>query len=94
VIIKIKGIRKWRVSYDELNWIIQKRHPKNAPPNDWKNKYYCTSLDSLIDTLVDLNVDPSKIDNLKALSTHVSKLKRNLRGLIQDLFEKTGGKLQ
>jgi hypothetical protein len=92
MIIKIKNIRKWRVKVDDLTWTIQRHRPKNSPPNNWENKYYCTTLESLIDTLVDLNIDPSKIDNLKTLNSTASKLKRSLRALIQDLFEKTEGK--
>lgn len=93
MIFKIKGIRKWRVTNDDLAWIIQKKIPGRKPPNDWVNKYWCNSLESLMDTLVDLTIPPEKITDFKGMSTHASKIKRNLRGLIQDLFAKTGGKL-
>lgn len=93
MIIPIKGIRNWRISYDNLNWIIQKKIPSNKPPNDWVNKFYFAELESMISTLIKIGIDPSKISNLKALSTHMNKLNTNLKGLIQELFERTGGKL-
>lgn len=93
MIIPIKGVRNWRISYDQLNWIIQKRVSSNKPPNDWVNKFYFTELEAMITTLIKLGVDTSKINNLKALSTHMSELKRNLVDTIQDLFEKTGGNI-
>jgi hypothetical protein len=95
MIIPIKGIRKWRISHDQLNWIIQKKRPSNKPPNDWKNRYYFSNsrrgLEAMIKTLITIGIDDSKITNLKALSTHISKLERNLLDTIQTLFEKTGG---
>jgi len=93
MIINIKGIRKWRITHDELSWVIQERIPNHQPPNDWKNRYWLSSLDSLITTLVDLNIDPSKLTDLRKASYHINTLKRNLLDAIQEIFDKTGGKI-
>jgi len=93
MIIKIKGIKKWRVSHDDMCWIVQERMPNQKPPNDWRNRYWCTTLESLFKTLVNVGIDPAKITNIKAAGTHVATLKRNLLEAIQELFDKTGGKI-
>ena len=93
MILKIKGVRKYRITYDDLCWVIQMRMPNQKPPNDWVNKYWCTTLESLFTTLVKIGIDPTKITNIKKASAHVATLERNLKALIQELFDKTEGKI-
>jgi hypothetical protein len=63
--LAIKGIRKWRVTYDDLNWVIQQYKTGRQPPNDWVNKYYYTSLESCMMALLKLGVAEEKLTDFK-----------------------------
>lgn len=65
-VLKIKGIRRWRVTYDDLNWVIQEK-TSNKPPNNWINKYYFSDLGAMFKTLLKLGVSERKLTDFKGI---------------------------
>ena len=90
MILQIPGIRKWRVTRDELNWIIQEKKPKNKPPNDWVNRFYFSELGNLVNALLDLGIADDKLTDFKGILSRQTELKQATRGLIQALANELG----
>lgn len=90
MIIPIKGIRKWRVSKDELNWIIQEKKPNNKPPNDWVNRFYYVELENLVKHLVDLGIDEKKLTDFRGILDRQREIYAGIRGLLQNLAKELG----
>ena len=85
--LEIKGIRKWRVAYDDSNWIIQQRKPTQKPPNDWVNKYYFEKLENLFPTLLELGVKEEKFSDFKRIVNAYNKKSKLILDAIQKLGE-------
>lgn len=90
MILLIKGIRKWRVTRDELNWIIQEKKPNNKPPNDWVNRFYFSELENMVSALADLGIADEKLSDFKGILTRQRELKQGIRRLIQSLAKEMG----
>jgi hypothetical protein len=65
--LKIKGIRKWRIGYDDLNWVIQQNVAGRKPPNNWVNKFYYSDIGSMFKDLLQLGVNEAKLTDLKGI---------------------------
>jgi hypothetical protein len=85
-VLKIKGIRKWRVTYDDLNWVIQEK-TKNKPPNDWVNRYYFTELEVLFTTLLKLGISEAKLTNFKGILNAYNRKSKAIVDAIHTLGE-------
>ena len=66
-VLKIKGIRRWRVTYDDLNWVIQEKLSGRKPPNDWTNKFYFTDMGLMFKHLLRLGVAEAKLTDFKGI---------------------------
>jgi hypothetical protein len=84
-VLKIKGVRKWRVTFDDSNWIIQKRRPKNKPPNDWENKFYFSSFGNLVKHLFELEIKSDKLSDFKRMSAHLNEIQESTAHAIQEM---------
>ncbi len=84
--LKIKGIRRWRVAYDDLNWIIQEK-TKNKPPNDWVNKFYFTDMGAMLTTLLKLGISEAKLTNFKGILSAYSRKSKAIVDAIETLGE-------
>lgn len=85
-VLKIKGIRKWRVTYDDSNWIIQQKMSGRKAPNTWVNKYHFEKLENLFITLLELGVQEEKFSDFKRIINAYNKKSK----LILDAIEKLG----
>ncbi len=84
--LKIKGIRRWRVSYDDLNWVIQEK-TKNKKPNDWINKFYFTDMGTMFTTLLKLGISEAKLTNFKGILNAYNRKSRSILDAIHTLGE-------
>lgn len=85
-VLNIKGIRRWRVTYDDLNWIIQEK-TKNKKPNDWINKFYFTDLGLMFKTLSRLGVAETKLTDFKGILRAQKRFDGRIVDAIQTLGE-------
>lgn len=85
--LTIKGIRKWRVTYDDCNWIIQQYKTGRQPPNDWVNKYYFTELEPLMKHLLKLGVSEEKLTDFKRIVDAYNKKSKLIVDAIRTLGE-------
>ncbi len=90
MILKIKGIRKWRVSMDEINWIIQEHKPKNKPPKDWVNRFYYQELENLFKGLHDLGIAEKRLSSIKGILDRQREIYAAIQRLAQ-MFSKELG---
>jgi hypothetical protein len=63
----VKVSKKWRISHDEHNWIIQERIWGSKPPNDWRNKYFFADLKNVFTTLADIGIKDEKLTNFRGV---------------------------
>lgn len=87
IAMEIKGIRKWRISHDDLNWIIQQKKKGRQPPNDWVNKYYFTSLEGCLLTLLKLGVAEEKLTDFNRIVSAYNKKSKLIVDAIRSLGE-------
>lgn len=85
--LKIKGIRKWRVGYDDLNWVIQQKMTGRQPPNDWQNKYYFSDLKNLFPALLQLGVNEAKLTDLRGILGAYNRKSKAILDAIRTLGE-------
>jgi len=85
--LTIKGIRKWRVSYDDMNWIIQQKKNGRQPPNDWVNRYYFTDLEPLMKCLLKLGVAEEKLSDFDRIVSTYNKKSKLIVDAIHSLGE-------
>lgn len=85
--LKIKGIRKWRVAYDENNWVIQQHMSGRKSPNDWVNKYYYESLENLLPNLLDLGVKEAKLTDFRSIVSAYNRKGKAIVDAIRTLGE-------
>ena len=85
--LKIKGIKKWRIAYDDSNWIIQQKMSGRKPPNDWVNKYYFTSLEGCLCTLLKLGVAEEKLTDFNSIVSAYNKKSKLILDAIRTLGE-------
>ena len=85
-VLKIKGIRKWRVSFDDLNWAIQEK-TRNKPPNDWVNKFYFSDMGTMFTTLLKLGISEAKLTNFKGILNAYNRKSRSILDAIETLGE-------
>ncbi len=88
----VKVSRKWRISHDENNWIIQQRNWGHKPPNDWTNKYYFQDLANVFTTLVDMGVKDDKLTDFRGVLDRQREIYALIRQSIQDLAKQGGHK--
>lgn len=85
--LKIKGIRKWRVAYDDMNWIIQEKKSGRKPPNDWVNKYYYTDMGYMFQCLLQLGVNEAKLTDFKRILDAYNRKSKAILDAIRTLGE-------
>jgi hypothetical protein len=85
-VLKIKGIRRWRVTYTDLNWVIQEK-TKNKPPNDWVNRYYFTDMGTMFTTLLKLGISEAKLTDFKGILNAYNRKSKAIVDAIQTLGE-------
>jgi hypothetical protein len=85
--LKIKGIRKWRIAYDENNWVIQQNMAGRKPPNNWVNKYYYEKLENLLPDLLELGVKEAKLTDFKRIVDAYNRKSRAILDAIRTLGE-------
>jgi hypothetical protein len=92
MILKIKNIRKWRVSKDELNWIIQEHKPQNKPPKNWVNRFYYQELENLFKGLLDLGINEKNLTDFRGILDRQREIYAGIRSLEQNLAKELGVK--
>ena len=85
--LEIKGIKKYRVAYDESNWIIQQKKKNRKPPNDWENRFYFSTLEGLFPALLKLGVAEEKLSDFKAIVNTYNKKSQLILDAIRTLGE-------
>jgi hypothetical protein len=83
----IKGIKKWRVAYDDMNWVIQEKMSGRKAPNDWQNKYYFSDMKSLFPTLLQLGVNEAKLTDLRGILNAYNRKSKAILDAIRTLGE-------
>lgn len=79
--IDIQFNERIKITSDEISWIISypsnpKKSKKEKIEVKWKQKYFYSSLDNLIDDLVESELRRSDAKSLKELSDDLKDLKR------------------
>jgi hypothetical protein len=85
--LKIKGIRKWRIGYDDLNWVIQQNVAGRKPPNNWVNKYYFSDMEYMFKCLLQLGVNEAKLTDIKGILGAYNRKSQALVDVIRTLGE-------
>ena len=85
MIIKIKGIRKYRITHDDLNWIIQQRMPNQKPPNDWINKFHHLYLKDMVSHLAELGIKDEKLTDIKKVLNKLTSIQTQLKKAVEEM---------
>jgi hypothetical protein len=85
--LKIKGIRKWRVAYDDMNWVIQQKMVGRKSPNDWQNKYYYSDMGNMFKDLLQLGVNEAKLTDIKGILSAYNRKSKAILDAIRTLGE-------
>ena len=85
--LKIKGIRKWRVAYDDMNWVIQQNVAGRKPPNNWVNKFYYSDMKNMFRDLLQLGVNEAKLTDLKGILNAYNRKSKAILDAIGTLGE-------
>jgi hypothetical protein len=85
--LKIKGIRKWRVGYDDMNWVIQEKMTGRKAPNDWQNRYYFSDMTYMFKCLLQLGVNEAKLTELKGILSAYNRKSKAIVDAIRTLGE-------
>lgn len=85
--LKIKGIRKWRVAYDDMNWVIQEKMAGRKAPNDWQNKFYYSDMNNMFKDLLQLGVNEAKLTDLKGILSAYNRKSKAVLDVIRTIGE-------
>lgn len=85
--LKIKGIRKWRVAYDDMNWVIQEKMTGRKAPNDWQNKLYYSDMKNMFKDLLQLGVNEAKLTDLRGILSAYNRKSTAIVDAIRTLGE-------